>query len=81
MSEETAAASETVVTVGMESSTQTVTSESQVAAAARMMADLEETMSRPLGKTDSPSKRKGHFTATVPHSKKKSKQELSDDFN
>lgn len=39
-------------TVGMES-------ESAAGVAARLMADMEETMPRPPGKTDSPSKRKG----------------------
>uniref|UniRef100_A0A3B4UEI2 phosphatidate phosphatase n=1 Tax=Seriola dumerili TaxID=41447 RepID=A0A3B4UEI2_SERDU len=65
MSDDTIVTGETVVTVGMESArmeSQTITSETQVTAAgrmaARMMADMEETMSRPLGKTDSPSKRK-----------------------
>ncbi|XP_071335115.1 phosphatidate phosphatase LPIN1 isoform X2 [Trachinotus anak] len=67
MSEETGVTGETVVTVGMESESmrmesQPVTSETQVTTAgsmaARMMADMEETMPRPLGKTDSPSKRK-----------------------
>lgn len=62
-------AEETVVTVGMESESmrmesQTVTAETQVTAAggaaARMMSDMEETMARPPGKTDSPSKRKGN---------------------
>uniref|UniRef100_A0A3B5BEB9 phosphatidate phosphatase n=1 Tax=Stegastes partitus TaxID=144197 RepID=A0A3B5BEB9_9TELE len=58
---------ETVVTVGMEMETsrmetmETSRMECQAAggAAARMMSDMEETMLRPLGKTDSPSKRKG----------------------
>ncbi|XP_018551631.1 phosphatidate phosphatase LPIN1 isoform X1 [Lates calcarifer] len=68
MSEETEVTEQTVVTVGMESEStrmesQTVTSETQVttaagSVAAGMMADMEETMSRPFGKTDSPSKRK-----------------------
>uniref|UniRef100_A0A671WRQ9 phosphatidate phosphatase n=1 Tax=Sparus aurata TaxID=8175 RepID=A0A671WRQ9_SPAAU len=56
-----------VVTVGMETESvrmesQTVTSETQVmtagGAAAQMMCDMEETMPRQPGKTDSPSKRK-----------------------
>lgn len=67
MPEETVVTDQTVVTVGMESEStrmesQTVTSVTQVTAsggvAARMMADMEETMPRPQGKTDSPSKRK-----------------------
>uniref|UniRef100_A0A8C4EYB7 phosphatidate phosphatase n=1 Tax=Dicentrarchus labrax TaxID=13489 RepID=A0A8C4EYB7_DICLA len=54
-------------TAGMESESvrmesQTVSAETQVttaeSVAARMMSDMEETMSRPAGKTDSPSKRK-----------------------
>uniref|UniRef100_A0A8D3CUN9 phosphatidate phosphatase n=1 Tax=Scophthalmus maximus TaxID=52904 RepID=A0A8D3CUN9_SCOMX len=58
---------ETVVTVGMESESmrmesQTVSSETHLttveSVAARMMADMEETMPRPHGKTDSPSKSK-----------------------
>ena len=60
---------ETVVTVGMESESmrmeeQTVTAETQTAggAAARLMSDMEETMPRPQGKTDSPSKRKGNVS-------------------
>ncbi|XP_076611815.1 phosphatidate phosphatase LPIN1-like isoform X2 [Chaetodon auriga] len=59
------AAEETVVSVGMESEPmrmepQTVTAEMRPAgaAAARTMSDMEETMPRPQGKTDSPSKRK-----------------------
>ncbi|KAM9338924.1 phosphatidate phosphatase LPIN1-like [Symphorus nematophorus] len=63
MTEETA--EETVVTVGMESESmrmeaQTVTEETQTAGvgAARTISDMEETMPRPQGKTDSPSKRK-----------------------
>uniref|UniRef100_A0A665V4C8 phosphatidate phosphatase n=1 Tax=Echeneis naucrates TaxID=173247 RepID=A0A665V4C8_ECHNA len=64
MSEETEVAGETVVTVGMEQESvrmesQTATSELQITSvAARMMADMEETMSRPPSKTDSPSKKK-----------------------
>uniref|UniRef100_A0A8D3CGE6 phosphatidate phosphatase n=1 Tax=Scophthalmus maximus TaxID=52904 RepID=A0A8D3CGE6_SCOMX len=61
---------ETVVTVGMESESmrmesQTVSSETHLttveSVAARMMADMEETMPRPHGKTDSPSKSKGNI--------------------
>ncbi len=64
-------AEETVVTVGMESESmrmesQTVAAETQVTAAggaaARMMSDMEETVARPPGKTDSPSKRKGNIS-------------------
>lgn len=60
-----------VVTVGMETESvrmesQTVTSETQVmtagGAAAQMMCDMEETMPRQPGKTDSPSKRKGDMS-------------------
>ncbi|XP_070705393.1 phosphatidate phosphatase LPIN1 isoform X2 [Pempheris klunzingeri] len=58
-------AEETVVTVGMESESmsmesQTVNTEvtTSPGATARMMSDMEETMSRPQCKTDSPSKRK-----------------------
>ncbi|XP_044232422.1 phosphatidate phosphatase LPIN1 isoform X4 [Thunnus albacares] len=62
MPEETAATEETVVTVRMESESSRMESQAQVTtaggAAARMMSDMEETMNRPLGKTDSPSKRK-----------------------
>lgn len=66
MTEETT--KQKVVTVGMETESmrvesQTVTSETQVmaagGAAAPMMCDMEETMPRQQGKTDSPSKRKG----------------------
>uniref|UniRef100_A0A8D3E139 phosphatidate phosphatase n=1 Tax=Scophthalmus maximus TaxID=52904 RepID=A0A8D3E139_SCOMX len=66
-SEESAVTEETVVTVGMESESmrmesQTVSSETHLttveSVAARMMADMEETMPRPHGKTDSPSKSK-----------------------
>ncbi|XP_061602672.1 phosphatidate phosphatase LPIN1 isoform X2 [Cololabis saira] len=50
------------VTESMMVETQTLTSETQVTAAtsmaAKMVMDAEETASRPLGKTDSPSKRK-----------------------
>ncbi|KAM6915280.1 phosphatidate phosphatase LPIN1-like [Xenentodon cancila] len=65
--EDTAVREVTVVTVVTESQsmmveTQTPTSEMQVTAATSMAAttvtDMEETASRPLGKTDSPSKRK-----------------------
>ncbi|XP_041814020.1 phosphatidate phosphatase LPIN1-like [Chelmon rostratus] len=63
MTEETA--EETVISVGMESEParmepQTVSAEMRPAggAAARTMSDMEETMPRPQGKTDSPSKRK-----------------------
>ncbi|KAM8726097.1 phosphatidate phosphatase LPIN1 isoform X3 [Acanthopagrus latus] len=65
MTEETT--KQKVVTVGMETESmrvesQTVTSETQVmaagGAAAPMMCDMEETMPRQQGKTDSPSKRK-----------------------
>ncbi|XP_058469595.1 phosphatidate phosphatase LPIN1 isoform X2 [Solea solea] len=64
---ETTVTEETVIADGMESEStrlesHTVTSQAQVMAAesvaARMMADMEETLQRPLGKTDSPSKRK-----------------------
>ncbi|XP_040919742.1 phosphatidate phosphatase LPIN1 isoform X2 [Toxotes jaculatrix] len=67
MPEETVVTEETVDTVGMESEStrmesQIATSETQVMTGGRvvprMMADMEETMSRPLGKTDSPSKKK-----------------------
>ncbi|XP_069578966.1 phosphatidate phosphatase LPIN1 [Brachyistius frenatus] len=67
MPEGTVVTEETVVTVGMESEpsrmeSQTATSETQVTAAggvaARITADMEETLPRPQGKTDSPSKRK-----------------------
>lgn len=58
MPEETATTEETVVTVGMESESQVTTAGG---AAARMMSDMEETLTRPLGKTDSPSKRKGNI--------------------
>ncbi|XP_026173919.1 phosphatidate phosphatase LPIN1 isoform X2 [Mastacembelus armatus] len=67
MSEEAAVTEETLFPGGMESEStrmeaQTVTSEAQAAAAGsvvtRMMTDVEETMLRPPGKTDSPSKRK-----------------------
>ncbi|KAF0023336.1 hypothetical protein F2P81_023966 [Scophthalmus maximus] len=66
-SEESTVTEETVVTVGMESESmrmesQTVSSETHLttveSVAARMMADMEETMPRPHGKTDSPSKSK-----------------------
>lgn len=50
------AAEEAVVAVGMESQTEI---ETQRAGGAGMMCDVEEAMSRPPGKTDSPSKRKG----------------------
>uniref|UniRef100_A0A672GUK8 phosphatidate phosphatase n=1 Tax=Salarias fasciatus TaxID=181472 RepID=A0A672GUK8_SALFA len=63
--QETVHTEETVVSVGMESARMeslTVTSETQVTAAggaaARMMADMEDAMPRPPGKTDSPSKKK-----------------------
>lgn len=65
---------ETVVTVGMESESmrmeaQTLTAEMQVStaggAAACMVSDMEETMPRPQGKTDSPSKRKGNISGTT----------------
>lgn len=60
---------EMVVTVGMESETMRMESqtaggaETQTAggASARMMSDMEETMPRLQGKTDSPSKRKGNI--------------------
>lgn len=55
MTEETAVGMESE-TVRMES--QTETAETQKA----MMCDAEETMSRPPGKTDSPSKRKGNIS-------------------
>ncbi|KAM7395544.1 hypothetical protein PAMA_007017 [Pampus argenteus] len=62
MLEETTTTEETVVTVGMESESSRTESQAQVTAAggvaARMMSDMEETMTRPLGKTDSPSKKK-----------------------
>ncbi|CAB1429314.1 unnamed protein product [Pleuronectes platessa] len=67
MSEDTVVTEQTVDTFGMESEStrmesQTVASETQEGAVesvvARMMADLEEALPRPLGKTDSPSKRK-----------------------
>lgn len=63
---------ETVVTVGMETESmrmesQTVTADVTTAlgVAARMMSDMEETMSRPQGKTDSPSKKKGNISLTT----------------
>lgn len=45
-------------TVGMESESMRMESQTAGSAAARMMSDMEDTMSRPSGKTDSPSKRK-----------------------
>ena len=50
------ASEEAVVAVAMESQTEI---ETQRAGGAGMMCDVEEAMSRPPGKTDSPSKRKG----------------------
>lgn len=70
MSEETGITEQTLVTVGMESDStrmesQAVT-ETQITnaegVATRMTVDMEETMPRPLSKTDSPSKRKGNIT-------------------
>ncbi|KAG7508635.1 hypothetical protein JOB18_019920 [Solea senegalensis] len=67
MSGETTVTEETVIADGMESEStrlesHAVTSQTQVMAAesvaARMMADMEETLQRPISKTDSPSKRK-----------------------
>lgn len=52
-------ADETVVTVGMELQMETAETQKAAGAAAHMMCDVEETMSCPPGKTDSPSKRKG----------------------
>nr|XP_020479333.1 phosphatidate phosphatase LPIN1 [Monopterus albus] len=66
MLEETAVTEETLVTDAMESECTRLESQTQAetqvtsvgSAAAHMMADMEETTPRPLGKTDSPSKRK-----------------------
>lgn len=67
MLEETAVTEETALTVGMESEFMRMESragtEMQITnpegVAARMTLDMDETVPRPLGKTDSPSKRKG----------------------
>lgn len=63
MPEKTATTEETVVTVGMESESSRMESQAQGTTAgdvaARMTSDMEEAMTHPPGKTDSPSKRKG----------------------
>lgn len=61
MNEETAVVMESE-TVRMESQTETAETQKAGGAAAGMMCDAEETMSRPPGKTDSPSKRKGNIS-------------------
>ncbi|XP_053192538.1 phosphatidate phosphatase LPIN1-like [Scomber japonicus] len=62
MPEKTATTEETVVTVGMESESSRMESQAQGTTAgdvaARMTSDMEEAMTHPPGKTDSPSKRK-----------------------
>lgn len=67
-SEDTVVTQQTIVTLGMETESTSmeslaVTSETQVttveSAAARTVADMEETMLRLCGKTDSPTKKKG----------------------
>lgn len=67
MLEETDVTGETAITVGMESEFMRMESQAggqmQITnlegVAARMTVDMEETVQRPLGKMDSPSKRKG----------------------
>ncbi|CAK6962194.1 phosphatidate phosphatase LPIN1-like [Scomber scombrus] len=62
MPEQTATTEETVVTVGMESESSRMETQAQGTTAgdvaARMTSDMEEAMTCPPGKTDSPSKRK-----------------------
>lgn len=65
------ATDETAVTVRMESDTAMMEAETIKAgvAEARMACDMEETVTLPPGKTDSPSKRKGNVAIEITHNK------------